>query len=126
MSHRVACTVIVALAAGCVTPRSHVGAWESVSQGSFVRVVLNADQTCVLVAGGVFGGVRDGIGGRCHYSESNDILVIAEVGEIDGSGPMEKLNPPVALRYERGLDRLFMATGHPAALLRACVARNDS
>jgi hypothetical protein len=118
MSHRVACSVAVALAAGCVTPRSHVGAWESAGQGSFVRVVLNADQTCVLVAGGVLGGVREGIGGRCHYSGTNDTLVIAKVGEIDGSGPMETLDPPVTLRYERGSDRLFMATGQPAVLLR--------
>lgn len=70
------------------------------------------------MAGAVLGNVHDGIGGRCHYSEANDSLEIEEVGEIDGSGPMERMNPPVPLRYERKSDRLFMTTAQPALLVR--------
>lgn len=70
------------------------------------------------MAGSVLGNLRDGIGGRCHYSEANDLLEIEEVGKIDGAGPMERLNPPVALKYERKSDRLFMTTAQPVLLVR--------
>ena len=105
-------------AVGCVTLPSPLGVWERANQTSFVRVVLNADRSCVFVAGGIIGDKRDGIGFRCSYTQSNDAISITEIGEIDGSGRVEKAIPPINFKYDAGTDSLFTTMDEPIKLSR--------
>jgi hypothetical protein len=81
-----------------------LGSWEVAEEQSYVRVVLNADGSCVFVAGSILGDKRDGIGGRCRYSAKNNAISITEMREIDGSGKVETLPQPIRLRYDAKSD----------------------
>ena len=106
------------VAVGCVSTLQHVGTFEGAGEASWMRVVLNADGSCVFVAGGIIGKHRDGIGGRCRYSEANDIISITDIGEIDGTGKTERVVPPLTLTYHAATDSLSVASNSSSKLFR--------
>jgi hypothetical protein len=101
---------LVIIAVGCATPASHFGTWEAAERQSgvrsYVRVVLNSDGSCVFVAGAVIGDLRDGIGGRCKYSELDHVISITDMADFDGPGSFGKVLPPITLRYDVRTDSL--------------------
>lgn len=76
-----------------------------------MRIVLEDNGTCTMVAGGDTGGARDAIGMRCAYSVTGRTISITEYWEIDDSGPRKKPNRPVVLSYESETDTIVMRAG---------------
>jgi hypothetical protein len=110
-----------AIAVACATssPAGHLGTWEAREGTSYVRVVLNRDGSCVFVAGAVMGDLRDGIGGRCRYSEADREISITDMAEFDGSGSFGKVLPPIILTYDTRTDSLSSSSKHMVTLSRA-------
>jgi hypothetical protein len=102
---------------GCAS--GSIGFWEYDDQRNFTRISLEQGGTCTIVMGGTFpGGLREGIGGRCRYSQKEDVIAITHISEIDGSGPSEELPQPFVLTYERASDSIMMSGEKPIRLLR--------
>jgi len=114
--------VLAATCWGCASPNSHLGTWEHQGAKDFARVVLERDGKCTIVFGGLAGGVREGIGGRCRYSQDGRTLLITDIGEIDGRGPTEKLPAPFVLRYDDASDTVSL-TGPETSLRLARSAK---
>jgi len=95
-----------------------LGSWEVAEEKQYVRVVLNADGSCLFVAGSIIGDKRDGIGGRCRYFAKGSQISITEMRGIDGSGPVEKVNPPMRLKYESRTDSLSIVNESTLKLFR--------
>lgn len=93
--------------------------WEYDNQRSFTRVVLEPGGICTLVMGGTIeGGLREGIGGRCRYSEIDHTISITHLSEIDGSGPSEKIPEPFVMNYDTDTDTIVMSADKPIRLIR--------
>jgi hypothetical protein len=113
------CTIVAVASIGCVSPRSHVGTWEHEDKEFFVRVVFERDGICSIVMGGTATGGREGIGGRCHYSQTERTISITDISEIDDAEPREKLPAPFVLRYEAETDTIaFSSSEKPMRLVR--------
>jgi hypothetical protein len=117
-STRLVLAILSTIIAGCATASPYLGTWEGVERLTYLRVVLNADGSCAFVGGSIIGDKRDGIGGRCRYTEANDTISITEMGEIDGSGKSEKVPSPITLKYHAGSDSLSTASDDPIRLSR--------
>ena len=113
--------VLGAITVACTTPTPppHLGTWEAREGTAYVRVVLNRDGSCVFVAGAVIGDLRDGIGGRCRYSEADREIAITDMAEFGGPGTFGKVLPPITLTYDAKTDSLSSSSTHMVTLSRA-------
>ena len=95
-----------------VSTSRYVGSWEYKDQGSAVRLTLDEDGSCTIVAGG-------GIAGRCRYSEKNGLICINEFSDLRGNAPAERMDCGIKFSYEGKTDTISMQGESPIRLLRA-------
>jgi hypothetical protein len=98
----------------CVGAAGYTGKWEHKDADSFFRLELERDGTCTILAGGQ----RDGIGGRCRYSEREGSICIEEISAFHGNAPPEKVACGLKFTYESQTDTISMEGQSRARLVR--------
>jgi hypothetical protein len=104
---------------GCVSPRSHLGMWEHKDSHSFLRVILEHKGACSIFVGGKVGDVFEGIGGRCHYSETERTISITDIADFGSKQAPEQLPHALTLRYDADTDTIVVTSGRSTRLVRA-------
>ena len=97
----------IVLLAGCVSSGTYLGKWEYKDSDSSVRIALEQGGKCGILIGGRVGGVLEGIGGHCRYTETGSTISITEIADLKGSRSPQLLRP-IVLRYEAETDTISL------------------